>query len=171
MKRRKFFNNDRRNELVSELKKDFKPILEKLSVPVTTYAKSNPKKTFLLMIAIVIINIITLFFFTDAFKTKGGSGLNGLKFPELKHSVSNGAIPDIEVSFKNIRKVKAMRDTLNYLMALKQMSFQDTLTFIRVTDEFQKVTSGRARLAPVSLEDLRGAGKIHNTTKDTTANK
>jgi hypothetical protein len=170
MKQRKFFNNDRRNEVVSELKKDFKPILEKLSVPVTIFAKRNPKRTLLLMIAIVMINIITLFF-TDAFKTKEGSGLNGLKFPDPKHSVNNGAIPDIEVSFKNIRKVKAMRDTLNYLMALKHMSFQDTLTFVRVTDEFQKITSGKAGLAPVSLEDLRGAGKKHNITKDTITNK
>jgi ABC-type cobalt transport system substrate-binding protein len=171
MKQRKFSNSDRKNEMITELKNDFKPILEKLSVPVTTFAKRNPKKTLLLMIAIVMINIITLFFFTDAFKTKEGSGLTGVKFPELKHSVNNGAIPDIEVSFKNIRKVKAMRDTLNYLMALKQMSFQDTLTFVRVTDEFQKITSGRAGLAPVSLEDLRGAGKKHNITKDTTINK
>jgi hypothetical protein len=171
MKQRKFFNSDRKNELVSELKNDFKPILEKLSVPVTTFAKRNPKKTLLLMIAIVIANIITLFFFTDAFKTKESSGLNGLKFPELRHNVNNGALPDIEVSFKNIRKVKAMRDTLNYLMALKHMSFQDTLTFVRVTDEFQKITSGKAGLAPVSLEDLRGAGKKHNITKDTITNK
>ena len=171
MKQRKFFNNDRRNEVVSELKKDFKPILEKLSVPVTTFAKSNPKKTLFLMIAIVIANIFILFFFTDAFKTKEVVGLNGLKFRDLKHSVNNGAIPDIEVSFENIRKVKAMKDTLNYLMALKQMSFQDTLTFVRVMDEFQKITSGRAGLAPVSLEDLRRSGKSNNLTTDTTINK
>ena len=171
MKQRKFFNNDRRNEVVSELKKDFKPILEKLSVPVTTFAKSNPKKTLLLMILIVIANIIILFFFTDAFKTKESAGLNRLKFPNLKHSVNNGSIPDIKVSFENIKKVKAMKDTLNYLMALKQMSYQDTLTFVRVMDEFQKITSGRAGLAPVSLEDLRESGKPHNLTIDTTINK
>ena len=171
MKQRNFFNNDRRNEIVSELKKDFKPILEKISVPVTTYAKSNPKKTLLLMISIVIANIIILFFFTNTFKTKEGSGLNGLKFPDQKHSVNNGAIPDIVVSFENIKKVKAMKDTLNYLMTLKQMSFQDTLTFVRVMDEFQKITSGRAGLAPVSLEDLRRSGKPHNLTIDTTINK
>ena len=171
MKQRKYFNNDRRNEVVSELKKDFKPILEKLTVPVTTFAKSNPKKTLLLMIAIVIINIIILFFFTDAFKTKESAGLNGLKFPNLKHSVNNGAIPDIEVSFENIRKVKAMKDTLNYLMALKQMSYRDTLTFVRVMDEFQKISSGSAGLPTVSLEDLRRKGKLQNLTIDTTINK
>ena len=171
MKQRKYFNNDRRNEVVSELKKDFKPILEKLTVPVTTFAKSNPKKTLLLMIAIVIINIIILFFFTDAFKTKESAGLNGLKFPNLKYSVNNGAIPDIEVSFENIRKVKAMKDTLNYLMALKQMSYRDTLTFVRVMDEFQKISSGSAGLPTVSLEDLRREGKLQNLTIDTTINK
>ena len=171
MKLRKYFNYDRRNEVVSELKNDFKPILEKLTVPVTTYAKGNPKKTLLLMIAIVIINIIFLFLFTDAFKTKEVAGVNVLMFSNTKHSVNNGVIPDIDISFENIRKVKAMKDTLNYLMALKQMSFQDTLTFVRVMDEFQKITSGRAGLAPVSLEDLRRVSKPHNLTMDTIINK
>ena len=171
MKLRKYFNYDRRNEVVSELKNDFRPILDKLTVPVTTYAKGNPKKTLLLMIAIVIINIIFLFLFTDAFTTKEAVGLNGIEFPNLKHTLNNGAVPNIEVSFENIKKVKAMKDTLNYLMALKQMSFQDTLTFVRVMDEFQKITSGRAGLAPVSLEDLRKVGKPHNLTIDTTINK
>jgi hypothetical protein len=169
MKQRKFFNSDRRNEMVSELKKDFKPILEKLSVPVTTYAKRNPKKTLFLMISIVIANIIFLFFFTDAFKTKQES--NGLKFPDFKYSRKNKVLPNISVSFENIKKVKAMKDTLNDLMALKQMSYQDTLTFVRVMDEFQKISSGRAGLAPISLEDLRRAGKLHNLTIDTTINK
>ena len=169
MKQRKFFNNDRRNEVVSELKKDFKPILEKLSVPVTTFAKSNPKKTLLLMILIVIANILILFFFTDAFKTK--EAINGSRFPEFKHGKNNEVVPNIKVSFENIRKVKAMRDTLNYLMALKQMSYQDTLTFVRVMDEFQKITSGRAGLAPVNLVDLRRAGKPPGLTIDTTINK
>ncbi len=169
MKQRKFFNNDRRNEVVSELKKDFKPILEKLSVPVTTFAKSNPKKTLFLMIAIVIANILILFIFTDAFKTK--EAINGSKFPEFKYGKNNEVVPNIKVSFENIRKVKAMRDTLNDLMALKQMSYQDTLTFVRVMDEFQKISSSSAGLPTVSLEDLRKAGKPYNLTTDTTINK
>ena len=171
MKLRKFFNSDRRNEMVSELKNDFKPILDKLTVPVTTYAKSNPKKTLFLMITIVIINIMFLFFFTDAFKTKEGVETNGLKFPSLKQSVNNGVVPDIEVSFQNIKKVKAMKDTLNYLMALKQMSFQDTLTFVKVMDEFQKITSGSGGVPTISLEDLRRAGKPHNLAIDTIIHK
>ena len=153
--------------MVSELKKDFKPILEKLSVPVTTFAKSNPKKTLLMMITIVIFNISILFFFTDAFKTK--EAISGSKFPEFKYGKNNEVVPNIKVSFENIRKVKAMKDTLNYLMALKQMSYQDTLTFVRVMDEFQKITSGRAGLPPVSLEGLRRSGKP--LTTDTTINK
>ena len=169
MKLKNFFNSQRRNEVVREFKKDFKPILEKVTVPVTTYAKRNPKRTFFLMITIVIANILILFFFTDAFKTK--EAINGSKFPEFIYGKNSGAIPNIKVSFENIRKVKAMKDTLNYLMALKQMSFQDTLTFVRVMGEFQKITSGRAGLAPVSLEDLRRVGKQHNLTTDTTINK
>ncbi|MDQ2719379.1 MAG: hypothetical protein M3Z26_06400 [Bacteroidota bacterium] len=171
MKLKNFFNSQRKNEVVQELQKDFKPILEKITVPVTTYAKSNPKRTFVLMILIVVANIITLFFFTDSFKIKTEGGLNGLKFPDFKYSGNSGAVPNIAVSFENIKKVKAMKDTLNYLMALKQMSYQDTLTFVRVMDEFKKISSGSAGLPPISLEDLRRAGKPHNLTTDTTINK
>jgi hypothetical protein len=167
MKLKNFFNSQRKNEVVQELKSDFKPILEKVTVPVTTYAKRNPKRTFFLMITMVIANILILFFFTDAFKTK--ETINGSKFPDSKYGKNNGIIPNIKVSFENIRKVKAMKDTLNYLMTLKQMSYQDTLTFVRVMDEFQKISSGSTGLPPVSLEDLRRAGKP--LTIDTTINK
>jgi len=168
MKLKNFFNSQRRNDFFQELKNDFNPILEKVTVPVKTYAKSNPKKTLLLMISIVIANIILLFFFTDAFKTKEGSGLNRLKFPDQKHSVNNGAVPDIGVSFENIRKVKAMKDTLAYLLSIKRMTFQDTLTFVRIMDEFQKISSGTSGIPALKLEDLRKSGQIGKPAIDST---
>ena len=168
MKLKNFFNSQRRNDFFQELKNDFNPILEKVTVPVKTYAKSNPKKTLLLMISIVIANIILLFFFTDAFKTKEGSGLNRLKFPDQKHSVNNGTVPDIVVSFENIRKVKAMKDTLAYLLSLKRMTFQDTLTFVRIMDEFQKISSGTSGIPTLRLEDLRKSGQIGKPAIDST---
>lgn len=167
MKLKNFFNSQRKNEVIQELKNDFKPILEKVTIPVTTYAKRNPKKTFSLMITIVIANILVLFFFTNAFKTKEVN--NRTRFPDTKSVRNKGALPDIEVSFENIRKVKAMKDTLNYLMSLQQMSYQDTLTFVRVMDEFQKISSGRSGLQTISLEDLRKAGR--HTATDTIIDK
>ena len=80
MKLKDLFNSQRKNEVVQELKADFKPILEKVTVPVTQYAKRNPKKTFFLMIAVVISNILVLFFFTDAFKAKETPGESSIKF-------------------------------------------------------------------------------------------
>lgn len=158
MKLKNFFNSQRKKEVIQEFKNDFNPILEKVTVPVTTYAKRNPKKTFFLMITIVIANILVLFFFTDAFKTK--EAINGSKFPAFETVRNKAAVPNIEISFKNIRKVKAMKDTLNYLMSLKQMSYQDTLTFVRLMDEFQKISSGSTGLPPVNLEDLRRLGRV-----------
>ena len=167
MKLKNFFNSQRKDEVVQEIKNDFKPIFEKVTIPVTTYAKRNPKKTFLLMVFIVVANILILFFFTNAFKTK--EAINGSRFPEFTSVRNNGTIPDIEISFENIRKVKAMKDTLNYLISLPQMSYHDTLTFIKLMDEFHKISSGNTGLPSVSLEDLRKARK--NTTIDTTIDK
>ena len=84
MKLKNFFNSQRKTTVVQELKKDFMPILEKVTTPVTTYAKENPRRTFALMVMIVIINMIILVLFTDAFKTKKGMGITDLKFQDFK---------------------------------------------------------------------------------------
>src|ERR1019366_7028269 len=98
MKLKNFFNSERKNAIVRELKNDFKPIVEKVTIPVTTYAKENPRRTFALMIMIV------LFFFTNAFKSKKGMELTDFKFQDLKYGVNKGGAPDITVSFENIKK-------------------------------------------------------------------
>ena len=160
MKLKNFFNSQRRKDFFQELKNDFKPILEKVSVPVTTYAKNHPKKTFFLMITIVITNMIFLFFFTDAFKTKRGIEITDLKFESFKYGGRNSAAPEITVSFENIKKVRIIRDSLAYLMSLPHMTFQDTLIFVRIMDEFQKISSGTSGIPPLTLESLRKAGQI-----------
>lgn len=167
MKLKNFFNSQRRNDFFQELKNDFKPILEKVSVPVSTYAKNHPKKTFFLMIAIVVMNMIFLFFFTDAFKTKRGIEITDLKLESLKYSGNNGAKPQITVSFENIKKVRIIRDSLAYLMSLPHMTFQDTLTFVRIMDEFQKISSGTSGIPPLTLESLRKTGQVKSTIADT----
>jgi hypothetical protein len=167
MKLKNFFNSQSRNDFIQELKNDFKPILEKVSVPVTTYAKNNPMKTFFLMITIVVMNMIFLIFFTDAFKTKKGIEITDLKFESFRYGGNNGAVPDITVSFENIKKVKIIRDSLAYLMSLPHMTFQDTLNFVRIMDEFQKITSGTSGIPPLTLESLRKAGQYSNPITDT----
>jgi len=166
MKLKNFFNNQRRNDFFQGIKNDFKPILEKVTVPVITYAKKNPQRTFFLMITIVIFNIIILFFFTDAFKTKEKMGITDFKFLDFKYGSSKGATPDIPFSFENIKKVKAMKDTLAYLLSLKRMTFRDTLTFVRVMDEFQKISSGSSGIPTLRLEDLRKSEQIDKPAID-----
>ena len=168
MKLKNFFNSQRRNDFFQEIKNDFKPILEKVILPVTTYAKNNPKKTFFLMITIVVMNMIFLFFFTDAFKTKKGIEITDFKFKGFKYGGNNGAAPDITVSFENIKKVRVIRDSLAYLMSLPHMTFQDTLTFVRIMDEFQKISSGTSGIPSLKLEDLRKIRQFGNSKTDTT---
>jgi hypothetical protein len=112
------------------------------------------------MIAIVVMNMIFLFFFTDAFKTKRGIEITDLKFEGFKYGGNNGAAPQITISFENIKKVRIIRDSLAYLMSLPHMTFQDTLTFVRIMDEFQKISSGTSGIPPLTLESLRKAGQI-----------
>ena len=154
MKLKNFLNNGRIGALVRELKDDFLPIFQKVTVPVTNYAQKNPRLSFTLMIMIVIINIIMLFHYTNAFVTRETVGLKDMPFQNQKYG-GKGAAPDITVSFDNIRKVRLIRDSLGYLMSLPHMTYQDTLTFVRVMDEFQKNTSGSTGIPPRKLEDLR----------------
>ena len=154
MKLKNFLSNDRKDSIVRELKDDFMPIIQKVTVPVTNFAKRNPRLTFTLMILVVITNIIILFHYTNAFVTQKGIGLKDMQFKDLQYG-GKSAEPDITVSFDNIRKVRLIRDSLGYLMSLPHMTFQDTLTFVRVMDEFQKITSGFTGIPPLKLEDLR----------------
>jgi len=59
-----------------------------------------------------------------------------------------------------------MKDTLAYLLSLKRMTFQDTLTFVRVMDEFQKISSGTSGIPTLKLEDLRKSGQFNKSAKD-----
>ena len=120
------------------------------------------------MITIVIMNIIVLFFFTDAFKTKKGIEITDFKFQGFKYGGNNGAAPEITVSFENIKKVRVIRDSLAYLMSLPHMTFEDTLTFVRIMDEFQKISSGTSGIPSLKLEDLRKIRQFDNSKTDTT---
>ena len=120
------------------------------------------------MITIVVMNMIFLFFFTDAFKTKKGIEITDFKFKGFKYGGNNGAAPDITVSFENIKKVRVIRDSLAYLMSLPHMTFQDTLTFVRIMDEFQKISSGTSGIPSLKLEDLRKIRQFGNSKTDTT---
>lgn len=154
-----------KTQAVAELKNDFKPILDKVTIPVTTYAKSNPKRTLFFMIAIVVANILLLYFFTDSFKTSQSTSINDFQFKPSTSQEGKPDVPKIDMSISNIIKVRALKDTLSYLMDLKQMTFKDTLTFIRVTEEFQKITGGTGGLPPVTLEELRNAATKQSQRK------
>jgi hypothetical protein len=164
MKLKNFLSNDRKDSLVRELKDDFMPIMKKVTVPVINFAKRNPRLTFTLMILVVITNIIILFHYTNAFVTRETVGLKDMPFQGLQYRGKDAA-PDISVSFENIDKVRLIRDSLGYLMSLPHMTFQDTLTFVRVMDEFQKITSGSTGIPPLKLEDLRRSRPRGQQTK------
>src|ERR1022692_1128212 len=116
MKLKNFLNNGRKGAFVRELKDDFMPIMEKVTVPVTNFAKRNPRLTFTLMILVVITNIIILFHYTNAFVTRETVGLKDMPFQGLQYR-GKDAEPDITVSFDNIEKVRLIRDSLGYLMS------------------------------------------------------
>ena len=112
--------------------------------------------------------MIILVLFTDAFKTKKGMGITDLKFQDFKSGGIKAAAPEITVSFENIKKVRIIRDSLAWLMSLKHMTFQDTLTFVRIMDEFQNISSGTSGIPLLKLEDLRKAKQFDKSAIDTT---
>ena len=47
--------------------------------------------------------------------------------------------PDIPFTWDNYSKMNSIKDTLEYLMNKQQLSKEDTLTFMRIADQIEKL--------------------------------
>ncbi|AYD49032.1 hypothetical protein [Arachidicoccus soli] len=161
MKRRSFFklkkNGGTSNIRLAytEIKNEFQPVIRKGKVLLDKCIKRHPKKMMAIMLILPVINFLGLYFFTDAFKS--GKGLRLSDIHITRPGIDTGeALPQIAFSFSNLKKVKTLKDTLQYLMSLQKMTFDDTLIFVRVMDQFNELTSGKDKSIPViTVEQIR----------------
>lgn len=132
------------NSAIKEsLKKDLGPIVNKIRLPVAGAAKKHPKRTFAIMIAIIIANMALLFFFTDDLNFENNHKGFDFNFSEIIPKFKD-PLPQNQVDFswKNFWTVKKIKDSMEYIMNKKHLSRQDTLLFIRLSERFSKVDNG-----------------------------
>lgn len=163
MKRKRFFNKDKSHaasnirQAYAEIKNEFQPVATGFRKLFKKCVTRHPKKMLVIMLLLPLFNFLALYFFTDAFKTKKGLQLSDIHFSETGIDTEQ-ALPQIAFSFANLKKIRELKDTLQYLMSLKKMSFNDTLIFVRVMDEFSALTAGKDKSIPtITLEQLRTA--------------
>jgi hypothetical protein len=126
-----------KKSFIQELKEDLGPVYERKAEKFKGYVKANPRRVLTGMFAFVIINIGILFFFTGQYKASSFH-YTDLK---LKHdgSAKVDEAPDIPFTWDNYSKMSAIKDTLEYLMNKPQLSRADTLTFMRIADQIEKL--------------------------------
>ncbi|MEY2916395.1 MAG: hypothetical protein RIS73_109 [Bacteroidota bacterium] len=122
---------------IQELKEDLGPAYERKAEKFKGYVKANPRRVLIWMFSFVIVNIGVLFFFTRQYKT------NSFHYTDLKLKHDGSAkvdqVPDIPFTWDNYSKMSSIKDTLEYLMNKPQLSQQDTLTFMRIATEIEKL--------------------------------
>jgi hypothetical protein len=126
-----------KKSFIQELKEDLGPAYERKAEKFKGYVKANPRRVLTGMFTFVIINIGVLFFFTRQYKASSFH-YTDLK---LKHdgSAKVDAAPEIPFTWDNYSKMSAIKDTLEYLMNKQRLSREDTLTFMRIADQIEKL--------------------------------
>lgn len=128
---------DIKKSFIQELKQDLGPAYEKKAEKFKGYVKANPRRVLIWMFSFVIVNIAVLFFFTRQYKASSFH-YTDLK---LKHygSTKLDEAPDIPFTWDNYSKMSSIKDTLEYLMSKQQLTREDTLTFMRIADQIEKL--------------------------------
>lgn len=128
---------DNRKSFIQELKEDLGPAYEKKAERLKSYVKANPKRVLIFMFSFVIVNIGVLLFFTRQYKAAN------FHYTDLKLKHEGAAkveeAPEIPFTWDNYSKMTSIKDTLEYLMNKRQLSKEDTLTFMRIADQIEKL--------------------------------
>ncbi len=120
-----------------ELKEDLGPVYDRRAEKFTRYVKANPRKVLITMFSVVVLNIGVLFFFTRQYSASSFH-YTDLKLKHDGAATVDGA-PDIPFTWDNYTKISSIKDTLEYLMNKARLSKEDTLIFLRIAEEMEKL--------------------------------
>lgn len=138
MKQKKFFKE---NEFVAKTAatlEELKPVYQKSVNQVKKFAEKKPYRTLAFMIAIAIVNLTFLIFWSYK-KTPDNPGFSKINFKKTKESVVASPISDMPFTINNYMAVRSLKDSLDYLMAKKQLTREDTLLFVRICQQYSKL--------------------------------
>lgn len=135
-------------DAVKHVVSEFSPLYEKTYAEFRKTLEKKPQSSFLIMMAILVINFGI--FLMVSFN----------KPPSEKHSISTAikkatesvkAQPenrDIPFTLSNYIKIKKLRDSLVVLMNKKSMTHSDTLQFIKLVEEFNRLSKTEFNTSP-----------------------
>src|SRR4051794_3261840 len=135
MKQKKFFKE---NEFVAKTAatlEELKPVYQKSVIRIKNFAEKKPYRTLAFMIAIAIVNLLCLIFWSYE-KTPANPGFSKINFEKAKKSIVSSPMSDMPFTLSNYMTVKSLKDSLDYLMAKKQLTREDTLLFIRICQQY-----------------------------------
>lgn len=138
MKLKKYFRKIERESAVSKLKsdfsKDFSPLYEKPKRKLSDYMRLNPKRTFAIMILILIVNFIVVAYFD----TKNTSD-NKVNINNFKHHVTTNGSNDqngIPMNIENITKLKRIEDSLSVYVNKPFLTHDDSSRLRNILTEY-----------------------------------
>ncbi len=138
MKQKKFFKE---NEFVAKTAatlEELKPVYQKSVIRIKNFAEKKPYRTLAFMIAIAIINLIFLIFFSYK-KAPDNPGFSKINFEKTRKNLMSSPMSDIPFTLSNYMALRSLKDSLDYLMSKKPLTKEDTLLFIRICQQYSKL--------------------------------
>jgi len=139
MKQKKFFKE---NEFVAKTAatlEELKPVYQKSFNQIKSVAEKKPYRTLAFMIAIAILNLMFLIFWSYR-KAPDNPGFSKINFEKTRENITSSPISDIPFTLSNYMAVKNLKDSLDYLISKKKLTKEDSLLFIRIANNIVNLT-------------------------------
>ena len=137
MKLKKYFRKIEREGAVSKLKsdfsKDFGSLYHKPKRKLSDYIRLNPKRSFVIMILILVVNFIVVAYFD----TKN-AGDNKINIGNFKHHITTKSSGEkgIPINVENITKLKRIEDSLRVYVNKPFLTHDDSIRLRNILTEY-----------------------------------
>ncbi|MEO8870194.1 MAG: hypothetical protein ABI357_05120 [Granulicella sp.] len=140
MKLKNYFRKIEREGAVSKLKsdfsKDFGPLYQKPKRKLSDYMRLNPKRSFAVMILILVVNFIGVAYFD----TKN-AGDNKINIGNFKHHITTKSSSEngIPMNVENITKLKRIEDSLRIYVNKPFLTHDDSSRLRNILTEYMSI--------------------------------
>ena len=134
MKLKNFIKNSALKQSVSESLKKIAPLYLQYYARFKNRMQRRPKKTMLILLSIATANFAILLFIVNHSKKP----TIGLAYQKTKMALFTSS-PGVDFSISNYMKLKDLKDSLELVMHKQTMTREDTLLFIRIYEQYEKI--------------------------------
>jgi len=122
---------------VKEAGSEFRPLVVKPYRRARAYLEARPRKTIIWMMVIALSNFGLWMYIAHKHPVKDFS-IADMPFNKVKEKLvlDKSAVP---FSLANYMAISKLKDSLNYLLSKKELSREDTLLFIRIAQQYERI--------------------------------